>query len=142
MLIIFTLAFAFSCLISYQESFYFDSHVSSLRLMDLICLLELSQCFIKYGQSDDPTCVHFVFKYKILNNAQILGEHSYICQNTLLMILSYHIQCFMLEYKPFLFGTLCHHEKCEGFGLFVGTLFSLGVGYLISYFWVQLLIMR
>jgi hypothetical protein len=37
-----------------------------------------------------------------------------------------------LEEKPFLFGTLCHHEKCGGFGLFVGTLLSLlGVGYLI-----------
>ena len=25
-----------------------------------------------------------------------------------------------LEDKSFLFGTLCHHEKCRGFGLFVG----------------------
>ena len=24
--------------------------------------------------------------------------------------------------KPFLFGTLCHCEKCRGFGLFVRTL--------------------
>jgi hypothetical protein len=33
----------------------------------------------------------------------------------------------MLEDKLSLFGTLCHHEKCGGFGLFVGTLLSLGV---------------
>jgi hypothetical protein len=39
----------------------------------------------------------------------------------------------MLEDKPFLFGTSCHHEKCGGFGLCVRTLLSLGVGYLISW---------
>ena len=138
MLIIFTLAFAFSCLISCQELFCFDSHASSLPFMDHFDLLELSQCFIRYGQSDDPTFVHFVFKCKILNNALILGEHSYICQNTLLMILLVHlliiIKYFTLKDKPFLFGTLCHHEKCRGFGLFIGTSLSLGVGYLIPYF--------
>ena len=134
MLIIFTLAFAFSCLISCQELFCFDSHASSLPFMDHFDLLELSQCFIRYGLSDDPTCVHFVFKCKILNNALILGELSYICQNTLLMSLLLHlliiIKYLTLEDKHFLFGTLCHHEKCGGFDLFVGTLLSLGVAYL------------
>ena len=32
------------------------------------------------------------------------------------------INCALMEDKPFLFGTLCHCEKCRGFGLFVGTL--------------------
>ena len=50
-----------------------------------------------------------------------------------------HIKCFILEDKPFLFGTLCHHEKCGGFGLFVGTVLSLGVGYLISWYLLYLL---
>jgi hypothetical protein len=28
---------------------------------------------------------------------------------------------------------VCHHKKCGEFGLFVGTLLSLGVAYLIPY---------
>ena len=32
-------------------------------------------------ESDDPICVHFVFKCKIINNAQILGEQSYMLLN-------------------------------------------------------------
>ena len=31
-------------------------------------------------------------------------------------------QVFVLEDKPFLYGTLCHCEKCREFGLFVRTL--------------------
>ena len=42
------------------------------------------------------------------------------------MILLLHlliiIKYLTLEDKPFLFGTLCHCEKCRGFGLFVRTL--------------------
>ena len=41
-------------------------------------------------------------------------------------------QVFVLEDKLFLFGTLCHCEKCRGFGLFVGTL--LLWEYAISFF--------
>ena len=40
-------------------------------------------------------------------------------------------QVFVLEDKPFPYGTLCHCEKCRGFGLFVGTLLFWGVCYLI-----------
>jgi hypothetical protein len=32
------------------------------------------------------------------------------------------IKFTLMEDKPFPFGTLCHCEKCRGFGLFVGTL--------------------
>ena len=49
--------------------------------------------------------------------------------------------CFW-KINLFFFGTLCHHEKCIGFGLFVGTLLSLGVSYLISWYLVYLLKMR
>ena len=41
------------------------------------------------------------------------------------------IKFTMMEDKPFPLGTLCHCEKCIEFGLFVWTLFFLGVLYLI-----------
>ena len=40
-------------------------------------------------------------------------------------------QVFVLEDKPFLYGTLCHCEKCRGFGLFVRTLLFWEFCYLI-----------
>ena len=75
-------------------------------------------------ESDDPICVQFVFKCKIINNAQILGELSYMLLN---------ISCLQLIFDPddmspwktniSLLGTLCHHEKCRGFGLFLDDIF-------------------
>ena len=59
--------------------------------------------------------------------------------NVLILI---YIKYLFLEDKYFRFGTLCHHKKCGGFGLFVGTLLSLGVAYLISWYLVYLLKMR
>jgi hypothetical protein len=32
-------------------------------------LVELVLCYFYVGRCDDPTCVHFVFKCKIINNA-------------------------------------------------------------------------
>ena len=75
-------------------------------------------------ESDDPICVHFVFKCKIINNAHILGEQSYMLLN---------ISCLQLVFDPddvslwktniSRLGTLCHHEKCRGFGLFLDDIF-------------------
>jgi len=75
-------------------------------------------------ESDDPVCVHFVFKCKIINNAHILGELSYMLLN---------ISCLQLVFDPddvslwktniSRLGTLCHHVKCRGFGLFLDGIF-------------------
>ena len=62
--------------------------------------------FSRYSESGDPTlCI--LYSNAILYNAQLVGELSYFLQNTLLVIL---IKCVLVEGKPFLFGTLCHHE--------------------------------
>jgi hypothetical protein len=53
--------------------------------------VELVLCYFCVGRCDDPTCVHFVFKCKIINNALILGELSYICYNTLFVLISFGI---------------------------------------------------
>jgi hypothetical protein len=43
--------------------------------------------------------------------------------------------CFFLKINLFLLSALCHHEKCGGFDLFVGTsLLFFGVGHLVSWF--------
>jgi hypothetical protein len=67
--------------------------------------VELVLCYFYVGRCDDPTYVHFIFKCKIINNALILGELSYIHYNTLFVLISIGIGC--LEDKSFLFGTLC-----------------------------------
>ena len=54
----------------------------SLPLMDLLILLISSYVLFNVGTSDDPICVHFAFKRKILHNALSMGELSYIIQNT------------------------------------------------------------
>jgi hypothetical protein len=85
-------------------------------------------------ESDDPICVHFIYKCNIQNNAQIMGELSYILLNTsciqLILDLSQlvfkFLTCVFLEDKTFLFGTLFHHKKFRGFGLFVRTSLSFG----------------
>jgi len=58
MFIIFTLTFAFNCLISCQELFYFDSHVSSLPFMDHFDLLELFSVLLDIGRvMIPPLCI-------------------------------------------------------------------------------------
>ena len=42
-------------------------------------------------ESDDLNCVHFVFKYKIISNALILGEQPYMILN---------ISCLQLVFDP------------------------------------------
>ena len=84
-------------------------------------------------ESDDPICVHFVFKCKIINNAQILWELSYMFLN---------ISCLQLVFDPddvslwktniSRLGTLCHHEKCRGFGLFLDDNF---INWYLTFIW-------
>ena len=50
----------------------------SLLLVDLLILLISSCVLLIVGTSDDPICVHFAFKIKILHNALSMGELSYI----------------------------------------------------------------
>ena len=63
---------------------------------------------------------------KIINNAHILGEQSYMLLN---------ISCLQLVFDPdgvslwktniSRLGTLCHHVKCRGFGLFLDGIFFI-----------------
>jgi hypothetical protein len=66
--------------------------------------VKLVLCYFYIGRCDDPTCVYFVFKCKIVNNPLILGELSYICYNTLFVLISIGID-FLFEDKSFLFDT-------------------------------------
>jgi hypothetical protein len=49
--------------------------------------VELILCYFHIGRCDNLICVHFVFKYKIINNALILGELSYIHYNILFVLI-------------------------------------------------------
>jgi hypothetical protein len=76
-------------------------------------------------ESDDLMCVHVVFKCNIINNAHILGGSNPIC--------FLNISCLHLIFDPddvspwktniFCLGTLCHHQKCRGFDLFLDDIF-------------------
>ena len=48
-------------------------------------------------------------------------------------------QVCVLEDKPFLYGTLCHCEKCRGFGLFVRTLlfWEFAISFLLLCFFLN-----
>jgi hypothetical protein len=50
--------------------------------------VELILYYFYLGKYDDPICEDFVVKCKIVNNALILGELSYICYNTLFVLIS------------------------------------------------------
>ena len=75
-------------------------------------------------ESDDPIYVQFLFKCKIINNAHILGEQSYMLLN---------VSCLQLVFGPddvslwktniSRLGTLCHHEKYRGFDLLLDGIF-------------------
>jgi hypothetical protein len=56
----------------------FISHCLPWLLWFHFILLNLFCVILNVGRYDDPICVHFVFKCKIINNALILGELSYI----------------------------------------------------------------
>ena len=98
----------------------------------------MTSVWIIYVESDDPICVHFVFKCKIINNAQILGEQSYMLLN---------ISCLQLVFDPndmslwktniFRLGTLCHHEKWGGFvySLMVFSSFGILLSFVIFSKW-------
>jgi hypothetical protein len=72
-LVIFTLAIAFNCLISSQKCICFNSHCLSVTFVILFDFVKLVLCYFYVGRCDDPTCVHFVFKCKIVNNALIFS---------------------------------------------------------------------
>jgi hypothetical protein len=124
-LIIFTLAIGFKTLISSQELYLFVFPYLPCLLWIHLFFLKLFCVLINRGSGDDPIFEHFVFKCKILNNALILRELSYICYNILLLLFfSIGIGCCW-KTDPFWY-LVCHHKKSGEFGLLVGTLFSLG----------------
>ena len=100
--------------------------------------LNMTSVWIIYVESDDPICVHSVFKCKIINNAQMLGEQSYMLLN---------IGCLQLVFDPndmslwktniFRLGTLCHHEKWRGFvySLMVFSSFGILLSFVIFSKW-------
>jgi hypothetical protein len=117
-LIIFTLAIAFNCPISCQEMYLFLLPLSSLTLVIPFDFVKLVLCYFYVGICDDPTCVHFVFKCKIVNNALILGELSYI-------FITHSLCLFQLVWVVFgrqifsFWYFVCHHKKCGEFSFFI-----------------------
>jgi hypothetical protein len=97
-----------------------------------LIFFELVLCYFHVGRCDDPICVHFVFKCKILNNALILGS-STIFIITCSMCLFQLVLLIVGRQNYSFWYLVCHHKKCGEFDLFVGTLLSLGVAYLIPY---------
>jgi hypothetical protein len=87
-LIIFTLAIAFNYLSLPKKCICFNSHCLPWLLWFHLILLNLFCVILNVGRDDDSICVHFVFKCKIINNALILGDLSYILYNILLGIIS------------------------------------------------------
>ena len=102
----------------------------------LLLSLNMTSVWIICMESDDPIYVHFAFKCKIINNAQILGEQSYMLLN---------ISCLRLIFDPddvslwktniSRLGTLCHHEKCRGCGLFLDDIF---INWYLTFIWYVL----
>jgi hypothetical protein len=66
----------------------FNSHCLPWLLWFHLILLNLFCVILNVGRDDDFICLHFVFKCKIINNALILGELSYIFYNILLGLIS------------------------------------------------------
>jgi hypothetical protein len=65
----------------------FNSRCLPWLLWFYLILLNLFCFILNVGRDDYPICVHFVFESKIINNALILGELSYICYNTLFVLI-------------------------------------------------------
>jgi hypothetical protein len=80
-LLLITLSLAKKCIC-------FNSHCLPWLLWFHLILLNLFCVILNVGRYADPICVHFVFKCKIINNALILGELSYIFYNILLWLIS------------------------------------------------------
>jgi hypothetical protein len=99
--IIFILAIAFNYLISCQELYLFVFPYLPWLLWIHLFFLKLFGVLINRGSGDDSIFEHFVFKCKILNNALILGELSYICYN-ILLLLFFNWYWLLLEDKSFL----------------------------------------
>ena len=65
----------------------------------------------------------FLLSYFISKKSLLLPFVFHVLWKKNLLINSFDsYQVFVLEDKPFLYGTLCHCEKCREFGLFVRTL--------------------
>jgi hypothetical protein len=87
-----------------------------------------------------PFVCIFVFKCKIINNALIFGELSYIFITYSLCL--FQLVLVFVKRQIFFWFLVCHHKKFGGCGLFVGTLLYLGVGYLIPCYLFYTLKMR
>ena len=80
----------------------------------------------------------FVFKCKIINNAQILGEQSYMLLNMgCLQLVFYPNDMSPWKTNIFRLGTLCHHEKWRGFvySLMVFSSFCILLSFVIFSKW-------
>jgi hypothetical protein len=109
--------------------------LSFLTLVIPFDVVELILCYFYVGRCDDPICVHFVFKCKIINNALILGELSCICYNTLLCL--FQLVLIIVGRQIFSFWYLvCHHKKCGEFGLLLEpcSLWELLISFLVICF--------
>jgi hypothetical protein len=52
--------------------------LSSLTLVISFDFVELVLCYFYVGRCDDPTCVHFILKCKIVNNTNLGGALLYL----------------------------------------------------------------
>jgi len=68
------------------------------------------------------TLDYFLLPYFISKKSLLLPCVFHVPLKNLLINSFDSYQVFVLEDKPFLYGTLCHCEKCREFGLFVRTL--------------------
>ena len=78
----------------------------------------------------------FLFPYIISKKSLLLPRVFRVpLKNLLINSLDSH-QVFVLEDKPFPYGTLCHCEKCRGFGLYVWTLlfWEFAISFLLTCF--------
>jgi hypothetical protein len=101
--------------------------------------VELILCYFYVVKCDDPICVHLVSKCKIINNALILGELSYICYNTLLCL--FQLVLIIVGRQIFSFWYLvCHHKKCGEFGLLLEpfSLWEFVISFLVIFFTLKM----
>src|SRR5215218_3319156 len=78
----------------------------------------------------------FLFTYFISKKSLLLPRVFFVHLKNLLINSLDSYQVFVLEDKPFPYGTLCHCEKCRGFGLFVRTLlfWEFAISFLLTCF--------
>ena len=98
----------------------------------------MTSVLIIYVESDDPICVHFVFKCKIINNAQILGEQSYMLLNIgCLQLVFIPMTCLLGRQTFFVLVPLCHHEEWGRFfySLMVFSSFGILLSFVIFSKW-------